>query len=175
VTIVPGSRLDDDPWDMTGNLVTETNVDGIASDSITMGGVAMMVGMEPGPLEPMYEMHFTPIDMSADDVDMICIDSAFIPPNKIFSFASVYGVLIPIQFNGPFCWPVKRLMRGDFDADGQITVGDAVEIINVVFRGKLPVGPMASGDVNCDGSTNVGDAIYLINYIFKFGPPPVCP
>ncbi len=174
VTIVPGSRMDNTPWDMTGHDVTETNMDGVGSDSLIMGGVALMIGLVPGPLEPSYEMHFTPIDMSSEDIDMICIDSAFIPPHGVFSFADNTGMLITIQFDGPYCWPVKRFVIGDFDMDGAITVGDAVEIIQFIFLGKPNKGPIEAGDVNCDGLTDVADAVYLINYIFRFGPPLGC-
>ena len=76
------------------------------------------------------------------------------------------------QYTGPYCWPVKKFVWGDFDMDGEITVGDAVEIIQFIFNGRPNKGPIEAGDANCDGDTNIGDAIYLIAYIFRFGPPP---
>jgi len=67
---------------------------------------------------------------------------------------------------------------GDANYDGKVNVGDAVFLINYIFKaGPAPV-PVCKGDVNHDTKTNVGDAVYLINYIFKAGPPPVagcCP
>lgn len=63
---------------------------------------------------------------------------------------------------------------GDANGDGGITVGDAVFIINYVFRGGPAPDPRASGDPNCDGNVNVGDAVFLINYIFRGGPAPAC-
>lgn len=64
---------------------------------------------------------------------------------------------------------------GDANGDGSINVGDAVYIINYVFRGGPAPTPLEAGDANGDGSINVGDAVYLINYIFRGGPAPVCP
>jgi hypothetical protein len=64
---------------------------------------------------------------------------------------------------------------GDANGDDLVNVGDAVYLINYVFReGPAPV-PLESGDANADGSANVGDAVYLIAYIFKGGPNPKCP
>lgn len=69
---------------------------------------------------------------------------------------------------------IYNVMSGDANGNGLIEVGDAVFIVNYVFRnGPAPV-PYASGDANCDGTVDVADAVYLINYIFRKGPPPDC-
>ncbi|MFH1699051.1 MAG: S8 family serine peptidase [Candidatus Zixiibacteriota bacterium] len=63
-------------------------------------------------------------------------------------------------------------MSGDANNDGNFNVGDAVYIINMVFKGGPgPVHPKEA-DANCDGQGNVGDAVYMINNIFKGGPLP---
>jgi aminopeptidase N len=65
---------------------------------------------------------------------------------------------------------------GDANADGEVNVGDAVHIINYVFKqGSPPLFPNWA-DVNADCQVNVGDAVYLITYIFKEGsaPKPGC-
>jgi len=64
---------------------------------------------------------------------------------------------------------------GDANTDDLINVGDAVFLINYVFRGGDPPEPVEAGDANGDGGTNVGDAVYLISFIFKEGPFPKCP
>ena len=61
---------------------------------------------------------------------------------------------------------------GDANGDGQANVGDAVYIINYVFKGGAAPNPECRGDANCDGDCNVGDAVYLINYVFKGGAAP---
>jgi len=180
VTVYPGSRLgypDGSAFDMTGLIPGEIDTDGVSPDTLLIGGVALSVGLAAGPLEPMCGIHFSIVDMAAD-VGIICLDSATIPPGYRLVFAEMYEN--PTKFypdiRGPFCWPVKRApILGDFDLDGQITVGDIVEMISVIFKGKAHPIPVAAGDVNCDGNFNVGDAIYLIAYIFKFGPAPDCP
>jgi hypothetical protein len=63
---------------------------------------------------------------------------------------------------------------GDANNDGAVNVGDAVYMINYVFKSGPAPTPYAvcSGDANCDCQANVGDAVYIINYVFKSGPPP---
>lgn len=61
---------------------------------------------------------------------------------------------------------------GDCNNDRAINVGDAVYLINYIFRGGPPPVFPPEGDVNCDGKTNVGDAVYIINYVFRGGPAP---
>jgi hypothetical protein len=62
---------------------------------------------------------------------------------------------------------------GDANGDDQINVGDAVFIINYVFKGGEPPDPLCEADANGDGDVNVADAVYLINFVFKGGNPPV--
>ncbi len=62
---------------------------------------------------------------------------------------------------------------GDANGDREPNVGDAVYMINFVFKSGPAPDPLCSGDANGDGESNVGDAVYLINFVFKSGPPPV--
>jgi hypothetical protein len=75
-------------------------------------------------------------------------------------------ISVTLQIGDHFC--------GDANGDGMVNVGDAVWIINYVFKGGAPPDPPLLGDANCDGQTNIGDAVYLIANIFSGGPPP-CP
>jgi hypothetical protein len=64
-------------------------------------------------------------------------------------------------------------LPGDANKDGSVNVGDAVYIINYVFKGgPKPVIPNW-GDTNADCAINAGDAVYIINYVFKGGPAPI--
>jgi len=69
-------------------------------------------------------------------------------------------------------------MCGDANGDMQVNVGDAVFVINYVFKGGQAPNPLCAGDANGDVQCNVGDAVYLIAYVFKGGPAPTgacCP
>ncbi len=64
---------------------------------------------------------------------------------------------------------------GDGNGDGQVNVGDAVFLINYVFKGGAAPDPVCSGNSNGDVDTNIGDAVYLIAYVFNGGPEPIIP
>lgn len=64
---------------------------------------------------------------------------------------------------------------GDANDDATVNIGDAVYLINYIFKGGPPPPCMDAGDANCDAAANIGDAVYLVNFIFKGGPPPCCP
>ncbi|MEE9443094.1 MAG: PKD domain-containing protein [candidate division Zixibacteria bacterium] len=63
-------------------------------------------------------------------------------------------------------------VKGDANGDGDVNIGDAVFIINTVFKGGPSPSPLDAGDANCDYAVNIGDAVYLINHVFKGGPRP---
>ncbi|MCP4567258.1 MAG: M28 family peptidase [FCB group bacterium] len=79
-----------------------------------------------------------------------------------------------VNFNsGPVAVIPTMFKAGDANGDWSINVGDAVYMINYVFKGGPAPDPMVTGDANGDCSLNVGDAVYLINYVFKSGPDPI--
>jgi hypothetical protein len=62
--------------------------------------------------------------------------------------------------------------RGDGNGDGTVNIGDAVYLINFIFRGGPAPVPNEAGDPNCSDNVDIGDIVYLVNYVFKGGPPP---
>jgi hypothetical protein len=61
---------------------------------------------------------------------------------------------------------------GDVNRDGTIDIGDAVFVLNYLFKsGPAPI-PLEVADCNCDQIVDLGDAVYLLNYLFRGGPPP---
>jgi hypothetical protein len=66
------------------------------------------------------------------------------------------------------------LWRGDANRDGIIDLGDAVYLMNYLYRGGSPPDPLRAGDCNCDRTVDVGDLVTLIDYLFKEGLPPNC-
>jgi len=64
---------------------------------------------------------------------------------------------------------------GDATAEGSVDIGDAVFLINYIFKGGPGPDPVCFGDVNGDGHCNIGDPVYLIAHIFNGGLPPVSP
>ncbi|MCK4404068.1 MAG: putative Ig domain-containing protein [candidate division Zixibacteria bacterium] len=67
---------------------------------------------------------------------------------------------------------VGEFIRGDVNNDSVVDLGDAIYLIDYLYRyGPEPM-PWETGDVNCDGIIDLGDVVYLINYLFRDGPPP---
>lgn len=64
---------------------------------------------------------------------------------------------------------------GDASGDEAVNIGDAVAIINYIFKGGPEPDPLCRGDASGDIAVNIADAVYLISYIFKSGPAPVIP
>jgi Tol biopolymer transport system component len=66
------------------------------------------------------------------------------------------------------------LKAGDANNDTKVNVGDAVFMINYVFKAGAVPPCKDQGDANHDCHLNVGDAVFLINYVFKAGAVPQC-
>lgn len=63
---------------------------------------------------------------------------------------------------------------GDANCSHRVDVGDAVFLINHVFKSGPPPAFRFGGDANCNGNVNVADAVVLINFIFNAGEQPYC-
>jgi hypothetical protein len=64
---------------------------------------------------------------------------------------------------------------GDIWTDNRVTVGDAVFLVNYLFRGGPAPGVMDHADVDGSGLIDLADAIYLVNFLFREGPGLLCP
>lgn len=63
-------------------------------------------------------------------------------------------------------------LPGDANLDGMVNIGDAVMLVNYVFKGEEAPGFPPTADANCDNNINIADAVRLVTYIFKGGLPP---
>lgn len=68
----------------------------------------------------------------------------------------------------------RNFVRGDANGDCMLELGDAIYVLNYLFKGGESPDPPQSGNANCDEVIDLGDAILLLNYLFKGGPPPGC-
>ncbi|MGB7060981.1 MAG: C25 family cysteine peptidase [Candidatus Zixiibacteriota bacterium] len=69
---------------------------------------------------------------------------------------------------------VARFVRGDCNDDDVIDIGDAIYLINYLYKGGPAPDPPQAGDVNCDSGCELADVVFLINFLFKSGLPPDC-
>lgn len=70
-----------------------------------------------------------------------------------------------------------QFVCGDADGSKQVTISDAVFLINYIFAGGSAPNPIQAGDADCSGIVTISDVVYLINYIFGGGAQPcaACP
>jgi hypothetical protein len=73
-----------------------------------------------------------------------------------------------------FYYNSLQFESGDANGDWVVDVGDAVYLINYLYKSSSAPSPLQAGDANCDGNIDVGDVVYLINYLFKGGSAPSC-
>jgi hypothetical protein len=121
----------------------------------------------------------------------ISIDSLFSFMSEIDSLSdTTYQVVEPLEWGRRYWWKVtaedrtgletqsvsiftfKTMTLGDADGNGQVSIGDAVFIINYIFGGGPAPDPLSLADADCSGGVSIGDAVYIINYIFGGGPAP---
>jgi hypothetical protein len=171
VRVVPGSRMDPPStvWDSLFTIF-EWNMNEDSPDTLGVRGLANHVGLVPGGSQHMLSIHFTP-RMPTYGMVMMWADTAHINPTGGLTFYDMGGTPIYPTFSTPGQWPIA-IVCGDANGDGQANVGDAVFLINFVFKGGPAPIPLCVGDANADNGTNVGDAVYLINFVFKGGPAP---
>jgi outer membrane protein assembly factor BamB len=63
-------------------------------------------------------------------------------------------------------------IHGDANGDSNVTISDAVYLINYFFYSGTTPDPLEAGDANSDHTVDIADVVYLIEYLFKGGPPP---
>jgi hypothetical protein len=95
------------------------------------------------------------------------VNSGGEPSGIGISGGTVYGI------NAGFVF-ASQIKRGDANANGVVDLGDAIYLLNYLFKNGLDPCPVETGDVNCNSIVDLGDVIYLLNFLFKGGPGPTC-
>lgn len=115
-------------------------------------GLAAMVKSVYDDAEPQFVMDL--ISRTADTIDHLNPEYVFFLGSGRVNFLN--AVYLP----------------GDANGSGGINIGDAVSILNFVFRNGPAALPLEAADANCDGAINLADAVFLIQYIFHGGGEP---
>jgi hypothetical protein len=64
---------------------------------------------------------------------------------------------------------------GDVNDDGIVNTGDALVIVNYLYKGGYPpLDPILRGDANNSCEIDIGDAIWILNWVTRGGPLPAC-
>ncbi len=156
--------------------VAGTRADGFAD--IIVGGseslkkIAVFVQNTGTPLSPgngpVLRLYFNTDEYAFGNwmtpIDTVTVD------NESLKLGTTNFDYTPVFYGGEVV--IRDVARGDANNDGRLDVGDAVYLINFVFRSGEGTITIESGDANFDFIIDVGDAVYLINYIFHGGPAP---
>lgn len=65
------------------------------------------------------------------------------------------------------------VVPGDFDRSGEVTIADAVGLLNYLFLGGSAPHPLSVADLNGDCSVNFADVVYMFRYLFRGGLAPI--
>ena len=62
-----------------------------------------------------------------------------------------------------------QTMRGDFDMDGTVTIGDVTELIDILLSGEQPqsLDVLDVADMDRDGNITIADVTELIDLLLK--------
>jgi hypothetical protein len=71
--------------------------------------------------------------------------------------------------------PEAEFIRGDPNGDNRVNIGDAIWIVNELFRSGPATQCPDAADINGDGMEDLADVSYLIAYQFLGGPAPPGP
>lgn len=183
--LTPGAQLEQ--YVLTISGTGHSPAEPTSSDTVT---VTTMVGASIAPQSVTLVINtgggdsFLPMNLVSSGAEEFSYQATILPmqKNSIVTYYLAFEIdLDSTMYDPPIApsvlyrfsvSPSESYVCGDANADALVNVGDAVFMINFIFKnGATPV-PYEAGDVNCDDSPNVGDAVYLINYIFKGGPIP---
>jgi hypothetical protein len=63
--------------------------------------------------------------------------------------------------------------KGDYNGDGAVNAGDALYLINFIYKGgPPPLQGAGRADANCDTDIDISDVISIIKYIYGIGSEP---
>jgi hypothetical protein len=66
----------------------------------------------------------------------------------------------------------KLFRRGDADADGELSINDAIRTLNFLFLGTVQLTCEDAADSDDDGTLQLNDPIRTLNFLFLGGPRP---
>jgi len=76
------------------------------------------------------------------------------------------------EFAGP---GAPEYLRGDADADGDLTISDPIASLNYQFASSPPPTCLKTADINDDGRIDLADPVFELAYLFADGPAPPPP
>ena len=153
---------------------------------IVQGGGVPSIDAEPGSTLGYYSCIEGLTSTGIDFLDCIDEDPLFVNPAAGILTLQVGSPCIdsgnpalPLDPDGSApdmgALPVAQLgefRRGDVDGSGSLNLGDAIQILGMLFvSGSATIDCLDAGDCNDDGALNISDAVTLLDTLFVSGEP----
>lgn len=175
--------------DLDGQVLWESVVGGAGSESINRlralsGGSLLAVGESSSTGAGAEDFFFLQLSDNGDSLESTTYGAALTDAARTAaSFQNVGAVVAGFSqsFGSQSQVYVTRVdydyLCGDANGDSEISVTDAIYIIQYIFASGPAPQPLLSADADCSGDIVVTDAVYLVQYIFATGPAPcaACP
>jgi len=163
----------------TGTLGEHLDVWELDLDEPYVGSIRVVVAGEVfDPTLALYSGTCTVLDFNDDDLlgfnSLLDVD---LEPGKYYLKVSTlfvgdggaYQVILSGRPGvGPF-------VRGDFDANGDLQLTDAIGIFNFLFLGGAAPSCAAAADASAQGEVNLTSGVYILNFLFTGGSAPTAP
>ncbi len=99
-----GAASDGSCWDVAGTVVKKN----LAPNQFLISGEALSGGLTATTLQPMLEIHFTPLGAYGNDIKTLCIDSMYYPSSTSDAFLFTPGGPPEVLWgNTALCFPVR--------------------------------------------------------------------
>ena len=79
-------------------------------------------------------------------------------------YDNFYNDLVPFLPAATFAYQKIEALRGDVDGNGEVTIADVTDLIDILLNGTEPT---TASDCNLDGSTSIADVTALIDYLLS--------
>ena len=81
----------------------------------------------------------------------------------------------PVRIDHAITLSPPSLLRGDANPDGKLDIGDALWILEELFRSWRPTPCEDAADANDDGRIDISDPVHILGYLFLGSAPPPPP
>jgi hypothetical protein len=143
---------------------------GMSSKSCWIG----MVSAWEGPFFPPGSDTIAYLYCTVEDTGFVIVDTCSGGPSIDFLrfLDSHYDQIQPYIERPRAYHIVPPYLPGDVNYDSNIDLGDAIYLLNYLYKGMDPPAFFELGDVNGDCTTDIADAVFLVNYLFREGAQP---
>lgn len=96
------------------------------------------------------------------------------PPGRSVMLPRLVRAVVLSLLCSTSLWSAE-FMRGDANADGRLSIADAIHMLRYMFAGGADLECRDAADVNDNGTNEISDTVGRLNFLFAGGLPPQDP